>query len=403
MKHMLRIALLEAVRVAGLPGAIAARAKAQQPLPERPRILLIRPDHLGDMVMTTPVLDALRAYVPTAQITMMVGPWAADVVARHPAIDHLRTCAFPGFRRTAQSALEPYTLLRQIAHELREEHYDLAINLRNDFWWGAALMYLAGIPRRVGYALAPAEPFLTHALPFRPHQHSTFYNLELTSAGLEALGLPALEQPFAPERYPLVFTPTTDEQRWLQTQLEQAGIDEKTEVLVIHPGTGGAVKLWRNAAWTRSANALLNRYPTARLVLTGSPAEHEMLEAIAQGIEPRPLLLSQMTTGQLAALLKRASLVLGVDNGPLHLAVAQGTPTVRLFGPTDPAIFGPWGPANRHIVITSQEKCPSCPCIPCGRLDFRPDELDEHPCVKRIPEQAVEEAACTLLNTFCRQ
>jgi ADP-heptose:LPS heptosyltransferase len=121
-----------------------------------------------------------------------------------------------------------------------------------------------------------------------------------------------------------------------------------------------------------------------------------MLEEIAAQIEPTPLLVTDATVGQLAALLKRAQLVLGVDNGPLHIATAQDTPTLRIFGPTDEHIFGPWGIPTRHHVLRSTIACPGCPLIPCGRLDFTPEELPAHPCVKRITEQQVEQDIQTL-------
>ena len=123
-----------------------------------------------------------------------------------------------------------------------------------------------------------------------------------------------------------------------------------------------------------------------------------MLEEIASGMTSPPLLVTDATVGQLAALLQRAQLALGVDSGPLHLAVAQGTPTIHIFGPTDPRIFGPWGMPQRHIVIASTQRCPTCPSIPCGRLDFRPEELVAHPCVRLVPEQQVEEAITAMLR-----
>jgi ADP-heptose:LPS heptosyltransferase len=127
-----------------------------------------------------------------------------------------------------------------------------------------------------------------------------------------------------------------------------------------------------------------------------------MLEDIAQcmkEITPPPLLITDASIGQLAATLQRADLVLGVDNGPLHLAVAQGTPSIHLFGPTDAHIFGPWGSPEEHIVIASTQRCPGCPAIPCGRLDFTSEELAAHPCVRLIPEQRVIEAALSTLGT----
>jgi ADP-heptose:LPS heptosyltransferase len=403
MRNQLRSAILLLIRLLGEPQAWmmrrAHRLRPAQPV-QAPRILLVRPDHLGDLVLTTPVLNALKKQVPDAALTMMVGPWSSEVVARHPAIDELLTCRFPGFQRAAQHPLAPYVLLFQTARQLRQGKYDLAINLRPDFWWGAALLYLAGIPRRVGYHTQPGAPFLTHTLPFIAPEHATISNLRLCNAALQALGYAELAEPFTPANYPLVFTPTPDERAWAAQRLTAEGVEPHTPIVVIHPGTGGAVKLWRTEAWSYLANALVQApefvHPPT-IILTGSPAEHPLLSAIAQGLTSAPLICSEQSVGQLAALLERARLVLGVDNGPLHLATAQQRPTLRLFGPTDARIFGPWGDTKRHIVIASTQRCPDCPFIPCGRLDFPSEALPAHLCVKHIREQEVEAAIMSLL------
>ena len=403
MKRFLRTLILLYVRLIGARAASATRTRSRSGvnLPVAPRILLIRPDHLGDLVMTTPVLQALRSALPDAHITLLVGPWSRDVVVRHPAIDQLMTCPFPGFQRASQGVLEPYKLLFELADQLKRGEYDLAINLRPDFWWGAALIYLAGIPQRIGYALQPAIPFLTRTLPFPPAEHATLSNLRLTSAALQSLGKQALSEPLVPEHYPLRFDTTSDESTWVAHRLQTAGLTPEAPIIVIHPGTGGPVKLWRNEAWASIADALTTTTllpQPAHIVLTGSPKERPLLEQIAWAMTSSPLLITDATVGQLAALLGRAQLVLGVDNGPLHLAITQDTPTIRMYGPTDSHIFGPWGSPARHIVIASDQKCATCPFIPCGRLDFAPDELAEHPCVRLIPEARVLHAITTLLN-----
>ncbi len=403
MKNLLRTLLLLFVRIVGTDLSRPLRqSKRQEDAINRSlptRILLLRPDHLGDLVLTTPILDALRKHLPNAHITMMVGPWSSEVVARHPALDECITCPFPGFRRARQGVLEPYVQLFRVARQVRRRKYDIVLNLRPDFWWGAALLYLAAIPLRIGYAIHPGTPFLTHAEPFSAPEHATVSNLRLVSRALQALGRNALDEPFTPERYPFVFIPTQDEQAWVAQRLQGAGIETDARLVVIHAGTGAAVKLWRTEAWATTANMLITRYE-ARIVLTGSLSERPMLEEIAQAMTATPLLITDATVGQLAAILKRAQLVLGVDNGPLHLAVAQDTPTLQIFGPTDARIFGPWGPAQRHVVLASTHRCPSCPIIPCGRLDFRPDELPAHPCVRLVSEQEVQAASVSLLEKF---
>jgi ADP-heptose:LPS heptosyltransferase len=392
LKRLLRILVLLVVRLIGMPGAHTASRQTRSPQPGTSRILLIRPDHLGDLLLTTPVLHTLRTRTPDARISMMVGPWSSEIVARHPDIDNVITFPFPGFQRAPQKLWTPYVLLFSAAQQLRRGNYDLVINLRPDFWWGAALAYLARIPRRVGYAISPGTPFLTRALPYPPHQHWTVSALRLASAGLETLGYAALEEPFTPECYPLQFTPTAEEHGWAAERLGKAGIDARTPVVVIHAGAGAAVKLWRTQAWSDCANALttlLTGPVPVRIMLTGSQSERAMMEEIARGIAAPVLLVYDASVGQLAALLARAQLVLGVDSGPLHLAVAQGTPSLRIYGPTDARIYGPWGPAEQHLVVASTQRCPGCPVIPCGRIDFRPEELAAHPCVRLVAEQEV--------------
>jgi ADP-heptose:LPS heptosyltransferase len=402
VRQWLRILMLAFVRIVGLPGAIQAARRASKPLSDKPRILLVRPDHLGDMVLTTPVFHALRATLPNAQITLLAGPWSREVVARHPDIDHIIPCAFPGFRRAAQNPFLPYVMLFRVARQLRRQRYDLAINLRPDFWWGAALLYLARIPRRVGYAIAPGTPFLNRTLPFITPEAATVSSLRLTSTALKTLGAAPLAEPYTPERYPAQFAVSMEEEAWVSARLQQEDIDAATSIVVIHPGTGAAVKLWRDEAWAQCANALsslLTSSPPARIILTGNENERPMLEQIAAGITPPALIISDMSVGQLAVLLRRAILALGVDNGPLHLAVSQGTPTIHIFGPTDPRIYGPWGAPERHIVIAATQRCPGCPAIPCGRLDFGPEELAEHPCTKLVTEETVEQAIVSLVRT----
>ncbi len=402
MRRLLRSLILMLVRLYGMPHAWAARQarSSSTPAPAAPRILLIRPDHLGDLVLTTPVLQALRRRLPGAHLTMAVGPWASEIVARHPDVDQLLVLPFPGFTRSLHRPLAPYILLLSAAKQLRRGKYDLAVNLRPDFWWGAALLYLAGIPIRAGYALDPGAAFLTDTLPFHTPEPVTVSNLRLISLGLQALGSEPLTEPFSPASYPLYFRPNLEEERQVNERLRQAGIDEATPIIVIHPGSGAAVKLWRTAGWANVADQLracLTISPSARIILTGSKSEQPLLEQIAQEMRQEPLLLTSLSIGQLAALLGRGMLALGVDNGPLHIAVAQGTPTLQLFGPTDARIFGPWGNPQRHRALSATTRCASCPTIPCGRLDFTPEELPAHPCVRLLREQEVMEVIQPLL------
>jgi ADP-heptose:LPS heptosyltransferase len=311
----------------------------------RPRLLVIRPDHLGDLLLATPALARLRRALPEAAITALIGPWARPVLEGRREVDVVRTCAFPGFtREPATSLTAPYRLLMREAAALRRTGYDAALILRVDQWWGALLAAAAGIPIRVGYGVAESRPFLTHALPASYAQHSVRENWRVVGALLDVLGLPATEEPTAPQ---VAVTPPG---RAAATALLAGhGIPVDARLVAIHPGSGSAVKLWPARRWSAVADALAARLD-ARVVVTGSAAEAGLVRELVAGMQtPAVGAAAALDWAGLAALYARCELVLGVDSGPLHLAAAVGVPTVHLFGPTDPARFGP-GPGGRQAV-----------------------------------------------------
>lgn len=391
LKKIIRRIVLLLIRLYGAAGVRAASQRVRASTVQAPRILLLHPGPLGALVLTTPVLHALKTQIPDAHITMMVGPWAGEVVAHHPDIDHLLVYPFPSYRRISPKGLRSYIALIRLARQLKRGHYDLALNLHRNFWWGAVLIYLACIPRRVGYAVAPGTSFLTHSLPFQPHEHVTISRLAALSAGLQALGYSPLPEPYTPEHYPLQVESAAEEEEWVTQRLRAEGINEAASLVAIHPGTSVAVKQWRAEAWANCATALSNCWSGrgVHFLLTGTERELPLLQEIARGTSARTTILTEATVGQLAALLRRCQLVQGVDSGPLHLAAAQRTPTLRIFGPTDPRRYRAWDCSERHVVVTSNYRCAGCQAIPCGRLHFQPREIASHPCVQLVPEQQV--------------
>ena len=348
------------------------------------RILVIRPDHLGDLLFATPALRALREALPQAHITAMVGPWGREVLQGNPCLDELITCPFPGFTRRPKASLwEPYVLLKRWSERLRTLHFDVALILRFDHWWGALLAYLARIPCRTGYAVPEVAPFLTMAVTYVPGRHEVEQNLALVEAitGREA------------RRGPLEFPLTAADRRWAEEYLARQGVPKGKPLVCLHPGAGAPVKLWRPEAWARLADELVRRFH-ACILITGSMQELDLAWDVASRMEERAIVAAGRTSlAQLAALMARSQLVIGPDSGPLHLAVAVGTPTVHLYGPVDWHTFGPWGDPHRHLVLTSRMSC-----IPCNRLDYSPSELPRHPCVRNIRVDQVLEAAEKLLR-----
>lgn len=352
------------------------------------RILLIRPDHIGDLLFTTPALRVLRKAFPDAYLACMVGPWAKAVVEKSPHIDELIVCTFPGFtRQPKNSVFIPYQMAWKWAMALRARRFNMAVVLRFDHWWGALLAYLAGIPHRLGYAIAECEPFLTMAVPYVSRRHEVKQNLTLVEQVILAYGRDIPQDPLH-----LEFVVTRQDQEDITHYLAERGVTPDEKIVAIHPGAGAAVKEWRTDAFAQVADAIVERWQ-AKVVLTGSHDDLDLAWSIYAQMCNDPIVAAGNTTlGQLAALYQRSRLVIGPDCGPLHLAVAMGTPTVHLYGPVDVGKFGPWGSPARHLVLTSGYKC-----IPCNRLDYSAKELPNHPCVRAIAPQMVLEAVQKLL------
>jgi heptosyltransferase-2/heptosyltransferase-3 len=340
-----------------------------------PRLLVLRPDHLGDVLLSRPAIDALQAALPHARITLAVGPWGRPALGNVPP-DSLLLCPFPGFARSATGPLRPYALLLHYTILLRRQHYDAAVILRPDHWWGALLATLAGIPVRIGYRTPETSPFLTACLPLAGGTHAVKQALALAAATAQIYGGALPENPI---RLRPIATAADREQA--RAVLAEAGIADSIPLLVLHPGSGAALKAWPldsfAAAGARIATAI-----GARVVVTGSTAEHEQAARLCAQLPGAVNLVGGLSWGGLEAVLARADLVVGVDSGPLHLAVAAGTPSVVLFGPADPAQFAPWGSPARHRLMAAD-----LPCRPCRRLDYcalEPDCTGPPPCMRAI-------------------
>jgi lipopolysaccharide heptosyltransferase II len=352
------------------------------------RILIIRPDHLGDLLFITPALRVLRQRYADAHITALVGPWGVPILSTNPQVDDVMALPFPGFSKQPKPHLwQPYGLLRLWARQLRGR-YDLAFILRFDHWWGALLAYMAGVPQRVGYAVPEVTPFLSHALPYVAGLHEVEQNLRLVEWDLPDGRTSGTSPTLSfPTHCPLEFHVPAQAMAWVKDLLGN------TQPIAVHPGAGAAIKLWRAEGWAAVADALANE-TGSQILLTGSKAERPLCAAIAAQMETEPWVIAGETTlDQLAAILSQCRLVLGPDSGPLHLATATSTPTVHLYGPVDAATFGPWGPPERHRALISD-----WPCIPCNRLDYGPKELADHPCVREIGVKRVLIAARKALS-----
>ena len=388
-RDLLRLYILRAV---GALWAHLLPALDLGSLPQSPRILCIRPDHLGDLLFLTPTLRWLRSQLSEAHLTALVGPWGQEVLAHNPHLDEVRTLPFPGFARRPKGPIwAPYALLGRAAKQLRSDGFDAALVLRFDHWWGAWLARAAGIRRVIGYDVPSTLPFLTHPVPYMAGRHEVLQNLKLAQALRPSLTSTSGDEPDLAEamrRLPLEF-PIPEAAFGRATAL----VHGKRNYICIHPGAGAAVKLWPPERWAQVADSLVQGDKGLHVLITGGEEELALAWQVAAHMQAE----AQVVAGQtdlptLAALFARAQLVLGSDSGPLKLAQAVGAPTVQLYGPVDVRAFGPWGEPARCRALVSP-----LPCVPCQKLDYSPAELSYHRCLEAIPVEAVIEAARELL------
>jgi ADP-heptose:LPS heptosyltransferase len=356
---------LQLLRLAGRTLARTGPARGAQPR----RVLLLRPDHVGDVLLTAPAVALVRASLPAAHLTYLVGPWSLAAARHGPPVDRLRALPYPGFTRQPRpNALAPYPLLLREAARLRRETYDLALIFRPDHWWGALLALVAGIPLRVGGDTPETAPLLTHVLASTASQHAADQALDLARRALEATNVVPRTPPVQPAPFHIP-EPARAAAADLWRRLSLDG----QRVVAIQPSAGAVLKSWPVQRWAQLGDALLDDH--VAVVLVGAPDDGPLLSAVLSHMHHAAPLAHGQPLELSAAIYQRSSLLVAVDSGAAHLAAAVGTPTVRLYGPAPVTSFGPW-PArlDQRVLVTSK-----LACVPCGHLESPPCGARKNP------------------------
>ena len=361
-------------------------AQAVERLPVDARILVVQPDHLGGMLASTPAMRLIKETLPTAEVTVLAGPWGADAAEHCPAVDRVRLCRFPAFERASTSVgplgravarVAPFVRLRETALELRRERFDAALILVADYW-SAAAAALANIPRRIGFSGGGCERFLTDSLdvtappigkvpsPDEP-EHVAAAQLRLARRLIDLTD--RTPPPDFDSR--MAYEPTSADRSDEIRLWRKYDLDAARGVVAIHPAPGGPAKRWPAERFAIVADHVSGRLG-GTVVLTGGPGDVDEVRSIAARCVRKPVdLAGQTSFGALASLLERTRLVVGTDNGALHLATARGVPTLRLFGPTDSRVWSGWNGASDAVSHNTPTRPLASPrvCSPCHRLD----------------------------------
>ncbi len=287
------------------------------------RFLVIRLGSLGDIVHTLPAAAALRDSFPEARIDWVLERKWAPLLEGNPDLS-----------RVIALDRDSWAALASRVRRIRAARYTCAIDFQG-LYKSALLGFLSGARQRVGFdrrmAREAAAAFFYTQRAFPTSRHKVDHNLALAEM--------AGAQPGA-YRFP-VRVPAEAEVEMAQ-RLASAGL---SEFFVVSPGGGWRSKYWPAERYGELCRELERRHGW-RAVVNFGPRETQLAEAVCRGAAPARAVLLPTDVPQLMALLARASLVVAGDTGPLHLAVALGTPVVGLYGPTDPARNGPFSTAE---------------------------------------------------------
>jgi heptosyltransferase I len=349
--------MLVALADALLLPASLRRLVRRRPADAPTRILCLRLERIGDLVMTLPALAELRALAPEASIDLVVGSWNREIAAAIPGIDRIETADADWLARGA-TGLTPLALARRAAG-WRAHRYDLAINFEPDIRTNIALA-ASGARRTAGFRSGGGGPLLDLALEYDASTHTTDNALTLVR---RALGGEATDRPRAALRLPE--TARSEASRLLRTL---AGVPK----IGIHVSAGRAVKQWPEAQFRQIAERLI-RDRGAGIVLTGAPEDRPQVDVVRCGLPADRVvdLCGGASLLTVAAVIEQLDLVVTGDTGPMHLAHAVGTPVIAVFGPSDPKRYGPRGV---HDIVVRID----LPCSPCNRIRLPPARCTGH-------------------------
>jgi heptosyltransferase-2 len=335
------------------------------------RILVRGPNWIGDAVMCEPAIAAVRRLFPQAELTLLVKPAVAELFTGHPALSQVLVYEDRGRHAGLTGKW-------RLANALRRGRFDLAILFQNAFE-AALLAFLAGIPRRYGYAADGRRLLLSDPVP-RPGRSAITHQVEYYLGMLRPLGCD--ERATAP-RLALFH----EEEAAMAGRLAESGISGAELLIGLNPGsTYGVAKRWLPERFAETADRLAGQFG-AKVLIVGARGEEPLAQALAGRIRATTVVLSGKTSvRELMAAVKRCAVFITNDTGPMHIAAVFGVPVVAVFGPTDWRATAPFG--TGHALVRQPVDC--SPCL------LRECPID-HRCMTRVTVDEVYQAAVVQL------
>ena len=312
------------------------------------RILIIRLAPLGETVLTTPVIRALRRHFQDAYIAYMVAPTREDLVSANPYLNEVLT----------YQASVP-----KLIYQIARRKFQMAVVLQPTFRL-VLHTFLARIPFRVGFETnTGGKKLLNLAVPNNTSQHETQRYLDV----VRALGVEVVDNE------PEVFVESASI-AWVNNFLENQKFSASKHIIGLNPGAATAYRRWHVANFADLGDRLHEKYG-AHIIITTGPREGELADQVAELMSHSPVIVNQATPMQLAALLQRCDLYISNDTGPMHLSTAVKTPTVALFGASNLIQWAP--PWDRHAVVARKE-CSLMKTLSSKEWDAHPDRAREN-------------------------
>jgi lipopolysaccharide heptosyltransferase I len=330
-------------------------------------ILLVKLSSIGDVVHALPVAAAARRRYPDAHIAWAVGPAAADLVSGNPHLSETLVVGGKGPDRKGVSAVPPTGAPLALRRALRERRFDLALDLQGLFK-SALIAYLSGARDRIGFRNRQEGAFLLNNRAIVPDRRDV-HAVEGYLGFAHALQAPA---------EPLDFTIA-------MTEAERQAVDElvgeAVNLVALVPGARWPTKRWPAERFAAVAETL-SREVGCTCVVVGGAGDGQLARQIQERASGGALDLTGRTSlKQLAEVFRRCRLTIANDTGPMHISAAVGTPTVAIFGPTDPIRLRPYG--EGHAVVGAPTSC-----APCRRRTCHPTR-----CLEAVaPEQVIAAA-----------
>jgi lipopolysaccharide heptosyltransferase II len=385
-------ALVRLADAALLP--LRARRPPSRPGPVR-RVLLMRLERIGDLLMVLDAIRDARDVWPDAEIDLAVGAWNTELAMLIPDMTAVHTVSVPWLARGG--AAESWSSLIRQGRVWRGRRYDVVVNFEPDIR-SNFLAWLTGAPVRVGYSSGGGGSFLTDATTYVPSSHVSTNARQLVARAARLRPTSALRTqdpgPATQHPGPALRLPQSSRER--ARELLATG---RRPFIGVHASGGRESKQWHLERFASVARALSGE-TGATIVLTGSKSDLEMVSRVEKQLDGIPVMnvAGTLSLTDLAALVEQLDVLVTGDTGPMHLAGAVGTPVVALFGPSDPARYGPIGSASRVLRV-------SLPCSPCGMVRLPPVRCRGHvpDCMDGIGVATVVEAALELMrNTAAR-